>query len=64
MTHALPGQGGYHHVNCQPASYWVQRIEALGYTLRRDMTEAGKARITAAGMSTYFVSSGLIFERV
>jgi SAM-dependent methyltransferase len=64
MTHALPGQRGYHHVNCQPPSYWVQRIEALGYALRRDITEAGKARITAAGTWTYFVSSGLIFERV
>lgn len=23
MTHAVPGQPGYHHVNCQPASYWI-----------------------------------------
>lgn len=22
MTYAEPGQGGYHHVNCQPATYW------------------------------------------
>jgi SAM-dependent methyltransferase len=64
MTHALPGQGGYHHVNCRPASYWVQRIEALGYAFRPDVTDAGKDRITAAGTWTYFVSSGLIFERV
>jgi SAM-dependent methyltransferase len=27
MTHAVPGQGGHHHVNEQPASYWT---EALG----------------------------------
>jgi SAM-dependent methyltransferase len=23
MTHALPGQGGHHHVNLQPPEYWI-----------------------------------------
>jgi SAM-dependent methyltransferase len=23
MTHGVPGQPGYHHVNCQEAKYWI-----------------------------------------
>lgn len=31
MTHAFPGQPGYHHVNCQSASYWISRLAADGF---------------------------------
>jgi SAM-dependent methyltransferase len=64
MTHAVPGQAGYHHVNCQPSDYWIQKVEAMGYLYRPRETEEGKAAITASGRWTYFLSSGLIFERV
>ncbi len=30
MTHALPGQGGHHHVNEQPASYWIAHLHRRG----------------------------------
>jgi hypothetical protein len=63
LTHALPGQGGYHHVNCQPASYWIEKIEASGYTLRPRETEEAKRRISSSGHWTYFISTGLLFER-
>ena len=49
MTHAIPGQGGYHHVNCQTASYWIKRLEALGYTFLQAETQAAKARISESG---------------
>ena len=26
MTNALPGQGGYHHVNEQPTEYWIKLL--------------------------------------
>lgn len=26
MTNALPGQGGYHHVNEQPTEYWINNL--------------------------------------
>jgi hypothetical protein len=64
MTHAVLGQTGYHHVNCQPSEYWIQRVEAMGYAYLPRETEDGKAAITASGSWTYFVSSGLIFERI
>jgi SAM-dependent methyltransferase len=63
MTHAVPGQGGHHHVNCQPAEYWIERVEALGYTFLPDVTAEGKASIERADHWTYFVGTGLIFER-
>lgn len=31
LTHATPGQGGYHHVNEQPADYWITRMQAAGF---------------------------------
>ena len=31
MTHALPGQPGHHHVNCQHASYWLNVMEKNGF---------------------------------
>lgn len=27
MTHALPGQGGYHHVNEQDSAYWIAAMD-------------------------------------
>ena len=32
ITHATPGQGGYHHVNEQPSEYWVKVFADAGFT--------------------------------
>lgn len=64
LTHAVPGQGGHHHVNCQPANYWIEHIEAIGYRHLPEASAEGRARITAEGHWTYFVATGLIFIRV
>jgi SAM-dependent methyltransferase len=58
MTHAVPGQGGWHHVNEQPAEYWIERVEARGYRLDRDHTPY--ARLLA---KDYFAATGLIFTK-
>ena len=64
MTHAEPGQQGYHHVNCQPASYWVQKMREIGYTLNSELTIKTRE---LAGKNTspwnHYVRSGLAFER-
>jgi hypothetical protein len=31
ITFAGPNQGGYHHVNCQPESYWIDVFENNGF---------------------------------
>lgn len=38
MTHGLPGQGGYHHVNCQPAQYWIDVFAKWGFEMVGDLT--------------------------
>jgi SAM-dependent methyltransferase len=63
MTHALPGQGGYHHVNCKPPSYWIKNLETLGYTFLPQETRKGISLIKASGRWTYFIETGLILER-
>ena len=45
MTFADIDQEGYHHVNCQHQEYWIEKIEALGYTFDNQYTE--KLRIIA-----------------
>lgn len=39
MTFAGPGQGGYHHVNLQPAEYWIEVMEKNGFTYLSEETE-------------------------
>jgi hypothetical protein len=36
MTHATPGQGGYHHVNEQPKEYWIDVLDKNGFTYLED----------------------------
>lgn len=31
MTHALPGQGGHHHVNEKPSEYWTEIMAKAGF---------------------------------
>lgn len=38
MTFAAPGQGGRHHVNCQPQEYWIEVIEKRGFRFNKDYT--------------------------
>ena len=38
MTHAVVGQTGYHHVNCQDPPYWIDTMKKYGFTLDKDKT--------------------------
>ena len=63
ITHALPGQGGHHHVNCQPAEYWIEKMAARGYRLTQGY-ETFRRISEPGGYPTYFQASGLVFIRV
>lgn len=66
MTHALPGQEGYHHVNCQPASYWIKLMDAYGFDyLEADTIEARTYALPENRnfKLSWFSVSGLIFKR-
>lgn len=59
MTHALPNQGGHHHVNEQNDDYWIKKIEKIGFKYDDKVTQ--KYRAIAQGK--YFKQSGLIFMK-
>jgi SAM-dependent methyltransferase len=65
MTHAVPNQPGWHHVNCQPVEYWIAAVEAYGtHQIDEDLTAT--ARELAArnpDPANYFVKTGLVFRR-
>lgn len=63
ITHASPGQGGHHHVNEQPASYWIKRIENLGFKYDESLTKKMKELIPEGRKGQAFRKRGLAFRR-
>lgn len=60
MTHAMPGQGGHHHVNCQPSEYWISHLERKGC----QFLEADTARIryfAEQDGAPYMQKTGMVF---
>ena len=43
MTFAGPGQGGHHHVNCQPHQYWIDLLGSHGFRFDEEATEELKS---------------------
>ena len=60
LTHALPGQGGYHHVNCRESKYWIDTIQIFGLKLS-PATEL--ARKLAVKHDKILWQTVLIFDR-
>ncbi len=67
MTFAGPGQGGHHHVNEQPAEYWIQHLENAGFKYEPEITEELR-KVAQEDMDKYspfyqshFISRGLFF---
>jgi len=58
-TAAVPGQGGHHHVNCQPESYWIDKFGEYGFTLHASMTDLTRQ---LAG-DTFYASTGMVFTK-
>lgn len=65
MTHAVPGQPGWHHVNCQPTAYWLDAIARYGTHYYDEQLTAACRELAAANPapSNYFVKTGLVFRR-
>ena len=59
MTYAEPGQPGWHHVNCQPEEYWVEKLDRYGFELHPVFTRLAR-RATREG---HFKHSGLVFRK-
>jgi 2-polyprenyl-3-methyl-5-hydroxy-6-metoxy-1,4-benzoquinol methylase len=56
MTHALPGQPGWHHVNCKPQQYWIDVLRPF-LTLNPDLTHECQDLSTGHGRTM------LVFNR-
>lgn len=68
MTHASPGQGGYHHVNCRDSEYWKGFMIAIGFEF--DMEQTRQTRAIALSDTpwhpewNHYARSGMVFHRV
>lgn len=62
MTHALPGQGGFHHVNCKDRPYWSDLLSGAGYSLAEEDTSRVRTLAASEG-AIYIAQTGLIFLR-
>lgn len=60
MTHALPGQGGYHHVNEQDRHYWIKKMYEYGFDLDDGYTQ----HIKDTGDGEYVKRTFLFFNNL
>jgi SAM-dependent methyltransferase len=56
---APPGQGGHHHVNEQPISYWIEKFKEYGFTYDEITTEELKKTCN----DKVVTSNGMFFVR-
>lgn len=56
LSHALPGQGGYHHVNENTDAYWIEEFKKRGFVFAPELTDA-----TRNLAHDYYQRSGLVF---
>ena len=70
VTAARPEQDGHHHVNLRESSYWITKMQEIGYTLDAQMTRVCRtltcfdARVFIdVGINNHFDDTGLIFRR-
>ena len=60
MTNALPGQEGYHHVNCQPTEYWIEHLRRKGCNHVEEESRRVR-RLAAADGAVHLANSGAVF---
>lgn len=63
LTAAKPGQPGYHHVNCQPQDYWIERLAKLGLCYAQSTQEILSHLDDQGPFGTNLLKdNGMIFE--
>jgi len=60
ITHAFPGQNGFHHVNCQLPEYWIEKMIKIGFVLDKKLTLASRV---FASQPKHWGRSGMIFTK-
>lgn len=59
MSHAQPGQCGWHHVNCRSDNYWIKIFSKIGFKFDSELTKISR-KLAKKG---HFAKSGLVFVR-
>ncbi len=59
MTNALPGQGGYHHVNEQPTEYWINNLKRYNCEVLVEDTKRIR-RMAATDGAGFLARTGLM----
>jgi SAM-dependent methyltransferase len=62
MTHALPNQSGYHHVNCQPPEYWIDAFSNRGFRYMESETKILKDCIADKPYGHWVRNSFMLFK--
>lgn len=61
ITHAMPGQNGWHHVNCRSPKYWHDVFKRWGFQLSRH--ESDRVRHRSTMRAKYSVRTGTLLVR-
>lgn len=59
VTHALPGQGGHHHVNEKDANYWLDEFMFRGFLF--DINATNELRKNSSMDEKFVRHTGLVF---
>lgn len=62
MSYAPPGYPGHHHVNCQPAEYWIDVMAGAGFRYCADSTKAVRRASTQS--KKFMRKRALVFEKL
>lgn len=63
FTAAQPGQQGTGHINCQPKSYWVAKLEKRGMAHDGAAAERVASSLRSSGAAAYLSDNMMIFRR-
>lgn len=64
MTHAVPGQPGHHHVNCQVADYWISLFKQYGFELLNELSIEARSKLNNCENGGHVKSTLMIFKHL
>jgi len=59
MTHAVPGQDGHHHVNCQESDYWIDVFNQYEFDYLPELTN--EIREVSTMQKPFIKRTGMVF---
>ena len=59
MSWAIPGQGGWQHINKHTNAYIIEKMEKLGFKYNKEVTEKYKAQF-----KNWFKNTLMVFDKI